>query len=635
MTFLYPYILFALVAPPLLALAALLLYRRAGHGWRQLISTAHPELVQRRPRWQVVLPLLLALLALTGIILAAARPINGYEQSEGEATGRNLIIALDISRSMETQDVSPSRLDEARAAAYELIDALPGDKIGLIVFSGEADVVVPLTYDHTALRDALEQVNRNWAGIGGTNFGLLLRVAMQNFARSAPNGANALVILSDGEDTVDSSLQIAEEARQNNLLVITVGIGTPTGGPIPDPKGENGLWQDASGRHIISKLDINALRRFSEATGGNFFAMSSGADLSSFAREAAEKLERHEETFTTGRVPNDLFAWFAIPSLLALLAAILLGTEWRAARHASILLLALFCTLPAQALPAPQAYEQGLLALKEGKAEEARERISEALLANDKALQAAAHLALGNIQTRATFDKLRSLYEGNEGMAQPSADDLQNIVDELNKNITPFQDALTANPELSAAAGNKELVQEFIKKLEEEIERLKQQQENQNQQDKNDQQQDDQNQQDKNDQQQGDQNQQDKNDQQQGDQNQQDKNDQQQGDQDQQDKNDQQQGDQNQQDKNDQQQGDQDQQDKNDQQQGDQNQQDIQAQQGGGDRLQQGAAEFQELSDEEKAKQRAAGILRMHLDEEQGSPIPHDTRAVRPPAKDY
>ena len=628
MTFLYPHILFALALPALLGALIVLQQRRAGHGWRQLVSPAHPELVQRRPRRQVILPPVLALLALCGIILAMARPINGYVQSEGSATGRNLLIALDISRSMETQDVSPSRLDEARAAAYELIDALPGDKIGLIVFSGEADVVVPLTYDHTALRDALEQVNRSWAGIGGTNFGLLLRTAMQNFARSAPEGANALVILSDGEDTVDSSLQIADEAKKNNLLVITVGIGTAAGGPIPDAKGENGLWQDASGRHVISKLDMEALRRFSTATGGSFFAMSSGADISAFAREAAEKLDRHEENFATGRVPHDLFAWFALPSLLALLGAILLGTEWRAARL-TVLVLALLCVQQAPALTAPQAYEQGITALREGKAHEARELLSTALLAEDPALQAASHLALGNIQTHATFDKLRSLYSPGDDApaAQPSIEALQGIVDELNKNLTPYRDALSASPALTAAQENADKVQELIKKLEDEIERLKQQ-EQQNQ-DNQDNQQNQENQQDKNDQQQqqGDQNQQDKNDpqQQQGDQNQQDKNDQQQ-----------QQGDQNQQDKNDQQQqqGDQNQQDKNDPQ---QQQQGAPNPQEGGDRREQAgaAAQAQELTDEEKANRRAASILHMHLDEEKGSPIPHDTRAVRPPAKDY
>ena len=169
--------------------------------------------------------------------------------------------------------------------------------------------MVPLTYDHTALRDALEQVNRSWAGYGGTNFEQVLRRAMDTFARSAPDGANALVILSDGEDTVDSSIGVAQEAKKHDLLVITVGIGTSTGAPIPDEHGENGLWEDAAGKHVISKLDMEALKRFSQATGGSFLAMNSGANLTAFARETADKLARHEESYSTGRQPRDLFGW--------------------------------------------------------------------------------------------------------------------------------------------------------------------------------------------------------------------------------------------------------------------------------------------------------------------------------------
>ena len=694
MSFLYPYVLLALALPLLLAVGIVVARRRAGAAWRRLVSPAHPELVRRLPAWRVAAPVALALLALVGIIVAAARPINGYGQGEGTASGRNLLIALDISRSMETQDVAPSRLDEARAAAYELIDALPGDKIGLIVFSGEADVVVPLTYDHTALRDALEQVNRDWAGYGGTNFGLLLRAAMQNFTRSAPEGANALVILSDGEDTVDSSLEIAEEARKSKLLVITVGIGTPAGGAIPDPQGENGLWQDASGRHVISKLDVAALRRFAEATGGDYFTMNSGADLAAFARQAAEKLDRHEETYDAGREPLDLFAWFALPSLLALLAAIIIGSEWRAPRHTALLLVLLWALPVAQAATEPESYSQAIQALGKGELDAAREQFSAALLSENPALQAAAHLALGNMRSRSTFDKLRSLYEGGEEASAPklSIEALQGIVDELREDMIPYRDALAADDRLSAAQQNIAKLEALIKRIEEEIERMKQQQNQDNQQNQ-DQQQNQDNQQNQ-DQQQNQDNQQNQDqqgqddkqnqDQQQGQDDQQNQ-DRQQGQDDQQNQ-DQQQGQddkqnqdrqQNQDDKQnqdqqqgqddkqnqDQQQGQDDKQNQDqqqgqddkqnqDQQQGQDNKQNQDPQQGQeqnqepqqpqnaqgdarGQEAQAQQAEEAELTEDQKNKQRAAGVLRMHLDEEKGSPIPHFNKAVRPPSKDY
>ncbi|MBQ2379039.1 MAG: VWA domain-containing protein, partial [Akkermansia sp.] len=495
MSFLYPYVLTALCLPLLLAIVGILSHRQAQHSWQRLVSPTHvATLVRRRPLWRTVLPATLGLLGLTFAILAAARPINGFTEVGAVTSGRNLIIALDVSRSMETTDVTPSRLEEARSAAYELINALPTDKIGLIVFSGEADLVVPLTYDHNALRETLYNVNRNWVATGGTNFGRVLQRAMQDFKRSAPDGTNALVILSDGEDTMDASKNLAREAKENNLLVITVGIGTTAGGAIPDPNGENGLWQDRNGKHVISKLDVARLREFALATGGDFFTMNSGTDLAAFARQAAEKLDRHEEKFSAAKAPNDLYQWFALPALLLVVTAILLATEWRRpARIAAAL--ALLCLLAPQGKAADAenviAYTQAVLLKSQGETDKAREMFSQALLDEDPTLQAAALQALGNMSSAATFDKLRALYnvpaespsaaDSEEDAApatrkQPTPEELQQIVDELKNCLIPYQDALKVNPELESARKNIDKINEFIKKLEEEIERLKQQQ---------------------------------------------------------------------------------------------------------------------------------------------------------------
>ncbi len=625
MTFLCPMMLWALALPLLLAVLALLKRHRMGGGWRLLVSPNHArELVVKTPGWRRVLPLLLLLFALICGILAAARPINGYTTTEGLASGRNLLIALDISRSMETQDVKPSRLEEARAAAFELIDALPQDKIGLIVFSGEADLVVPLTYDHTALRDALEQVNRGWAGYGGTNFGIVLKKALQDFERSAPTGTNALVIFSDGEDTVGPSLEVAEEARRHNLLIITVGVGTTIGDSIPDASGENGLYQDAAGKHVISKLDAESLRRFSEATGGDFFTMGSGADLTAFAQQAADKLDRHEESFSGHKVPRDLFAPFAITALLLLAASMLLGTEWRSTRRSLPLVLLLFTAQPLEAAPEAEslrAYEDALRQV-EADADKARELFSRALLDEDEDLQAACHYALGNLNARSSFAKLRALYRPEPAeqadeeelspmpaMASPTPEQLQAVVDELDNGLLPYMDALKLCPEMKEAKQNLRSVEEFIEKLKEEIERLKQQQQQQDDQ-QPEEQQDDQNQQ------------QDKS---------QDGEQEKPQDKQQQDKGEGQQNDQ-------QQEGEQPRQPE--EQQGDSPQQQPEQPQEGSTppppaEPQPAEAEQTPMSEQEKAHQRAAGILRMHVDEEQGSPIPRPNTAVRPPEKDY
>ena len=635
MSFLYPHILWFLFLPALLAVLVFAARRKTGKGWMQLVSRDHAaELVVRRPAWRSVLPATLCILALTCAIAGLARPINGYREAGGLSTGRNLLIALDISRSMETEDVKPSRLEEARAAAFELIDTLKADKIGLIVFSGEADLVVPLTYDHTALRDALEQVNRSWAGTGGTNFGLVLKRAMQDFKRSAPDGTNALVLLSDGEDTVGSSIDVAEEARKNKLLVITVGVGTAVGGPIPDPKGENGLWQDEDGKHVISKLDANALRKFSEATGGDFAVLDSNTDLTAFTQKAVRKIDKHEENVSTNKVPNDLFPWFAWVALALLLAAILAATEWRLPkRGAAAVVLLLLLAPAAHAVPDASSvltYTTGLAL--EGKDDaKAREAFSSVLLDEDPQIQAAAFYQIGNVGSNATIGKLRKLYgEGEDatgaqqtstdpeedddaapaaqqGPKQPSIEELEKIVEELKQDILPYESALKIDPSLSAATRNIEKIKQLIKDLEEEIERLKQQQQQQ--------QQDQQNQQDQQDQKQQNKDQQ---------QNQDSK--------DKQDQKDQQ--DQKQQDKDKQQQGQQDQQQNQDSK--DKQDQDKQNKPDQKDRQQEQQRKPVSMSEEEKAQQSAADVLRMHLDEEKGSPIPHaPADTVRKPRKDY
>ena len=650
MSFLYPNVLWFLLLVPALAALVVLAWRSTGQGWRKLVSAKHQELVHRRSLWRTALPATFGLLALTCCIIALARPINGYREGGATATGRNLLIALDISRSMETEDVKPSRLAEARAAAYELIDALPGDKIGLIVFSGEADLVVPLTYDHTALRDALEQVNRSWAGVGGTNFGLVLRKAMQDFKRSTPEGStNALVILSDGEDTVNSSLEIAEEAKESKLLVITVGIGTAAGGPIPDVRGENGLWQDANGKHVISKLNTDSLINFAKATGGDYFVMDSNANLTAFTQAAVRKLDKHEEAFSINKVPNDLFIPFATTALILLILTMLSSTEWKQARNL-ILIIALGGMTPAlHAAPLKEsaaAYSLGLAHMQHAEHAKAREAFSTALLDEDRALQAASMYQLGQINATATFNELRALYgapetEGLDDEEQSASrvtpEALQKIVDSLKLDIEPYKEALNLQPGLKQAQKNITAIEKLIKRLEEEIERLKQQQQQQdqqnqqqNQQQNNEQQQDQQ----KDQQQNQDADKQDKDDEQKDSEQ---KDDKQNQEQDQNNKEGQQEPDKQDQQQNNNQQQDQQQPDKQQPQDQQKDQQQPDKKQPQDQQQAPAEAERQEEqpSDEEKARQYAASVLRSHLDEEEGSPIPHADAQVRPPDKDY
>ena len=507
MSFLYPYVLIALLLPVVLGVAAYLLHVHRTGNWQKLVSAAHrQELVRTTSPLHSVIPFILALLALACCIIAAARPYNGYKNTEALVTGRNLIIALDISRSMETQDVTPSRLEEARTAARVLIDSLPTDKIGLIIFSGEAELTIPLTYDHLTLQETLNLINRDWESYGGSNLEHVLKLAMQNFERSAPTGTNALVILSDGEDTMDFSPALLDEVRKKNLLLITVGIGTSEGATIPDPQSESGMWQDADGKHVISKLQPETLSMLARETGGDFFIMNNSTDLAAFAQTAVEKLDRHEEAQSAGKAPNDMYAYFAVAALVLAIAAILLATRWRhmpTRLHGSlgIVLLALITAPTLHAAPQEEslaAYRQALAHQSAGKTEECADELSKALLDEDPHMQAAVLHRLGNLKTEETFTKLRELYaETSPGQpAQPSVEQLEDIVKKLEESSAYYQDALSAQPDCAPAHTNLQRVRQLIEDIKKEIERLKQQQQQDNQQKQDEQQQDDQQKQD-------------------------------------------------------------------------------------------------------------------------------------------
>lgn len=236
MTFLYPNVLYALILPVLLAAAAWWLWRRRSRKWEVLVSPEYRrELVHAPATWHRVLPVIFAVLASIFAILSIARPVDGYTEVKEIPKSRNILIAIDCSRSMLSKDASPTRLGRAKTAAYDLLDALPGDNFGIIIFSGDAVLLMPLTHDHNALKETIEQLQFGWVSQGGTNLENVVRLALQTFKRDKEADAkNALVILSDGEDTVNITYKTAEAARQHQLIIVTAGIGTTIGTTIPD-----------------------------------------------------------------------------------------------------------------------------------------------------------------------------------------------------------------------------------------------------------------------------------------------------------------------------------------------------------------------------------------------------------------
>lgn len=489
MSFLHPYFLILLIVPLILGVLALRQQKWREKTRRLIVAQAYErELVHSLPIYRRTLPRLLILLALSLVIVALARPYNGFEQGDASSTGRNIFIALDVSRSMTTQDVGSSRLDQAKAAACELVSSLPEDRLGMMVFSGESQVIIPLTFDHPALKNYLTQADPSWVEHGGTDFGAVLNDCIRYYRSHAPIGTNAIIIISDGEDTSEKTKEAAAAAKEHNLQVITVGTGTRAGKAIPDATEPDGIWKDQQGKPVISKLNPEALAEFAQATGGKFIHLTEGSDLTAFVKDAVSTLDKHEGGFDQALVPNDLFMYFAVPALVLLVAGMVLGTEWRRLRTPAAVLVLLLALPEAHAAENDRVadYAAGLKQIKSREYRAATDLLAQALTTRDPELQAAAYLAIGNACTQHSFAQLRELYTpepleetGEPSMLaalmpppEPRPDQLRAIADSLRADIRSYDDALVLNPALVQASTNKKRVEDFIRKLEEEADRL-------------------------------------------------------------------------------------------------------------------------------------------------------------------
>ncbi|HXV61876.1 MAG TPA: VWA domain-containing protein [Vicinamibacteria bacterium] len=225
-----------------------------------------------RDRWK---PTLL-LSGLFFLVIAMARPQWGRGTEEVVAHGVDIFLVLDTSFSMDAPDVAPSRMERARYIASELMERLQGNRIGLIVFSGTAFVQCPLTFDYGAARIFLDTVTTGIVPEPGTNIVAALEAAMRGFVAEGSR-YKVVVLLTDGEQQSGDAVALAEKARDDDITIHTVGVGTPGGEPIPvrDERGNvTDYVRDPEGQPVLSRLDEETLGRVALLTGGKYFRIS-------------------------------------------------------------------------------------------------------------------------------------------------------------------------------------------------------------------------------------------------------------------------------------------------------------------------------------------------------------------------
>lgn len=267
-----PQYIYLLILVPVFILLYIFAVRRKKkmlerYGNLEIIAQLMPEVSYGRPSIKFIL----GILSFSVLILAIARPQFGSKLTEEKRKGIELIIALDVSNSMLAEDIKPNRLERAKQAISRMIDKMGDDKIGLIVFAGNAYTQIPITTDYSSAKMFLGSINTNIVPMQGTSISSAIKLASNSF--TPDNKANkALIIITDGETHDENAIDLAKEASQKGIKIFTIGVGNPQGAPIPvfDENGNRTYRQDEEGKVIISKLNDELLSKIAIVGDGEF-----------------------------------------------------------------------------------------------------------------------------------------------------------------------------------------------------------------------------------------------------------------------------------------------------------------------------------------------------------------------------
>jgi Ca-activated chloride channel homolog len=493
MTFGAPHWLWGLLLIPIL----IALFIRAEHrGLRRLQEFVSARLLPQlagtvnRPRRMVRFGM--QLLGLSLALVSLAQPRWGYTFEDVKRKGLDLLIAVDTSRSMLSNDVQPNRLERVKLVTRDLINELQGDRVGLIAFAGRAFLQAPLTIDYEAVMESVNDLDTKTIPEGGTNISSAINLATQSFGKSAV-GNRALIIFTDGEELSGDAVKAAKAAADEGVRIFTVGVGTPQGSliPITSENGETAFVKDSAGQVVKSKLDEKRLQEIAQATGGFYVHLENGPrTMQQIYNEGLAKMQAAEIDVRLSRRWIERYEWPLGAAIIALALSILIGERKRVRQRGYLpspvkattatAALAIFCCQFAFATtPGLEAYRDGkfedayrhfqetLKAHPQSRAEDklqfdsgaaayklkdyskALESFSQALLSRDTGLQSKSHYNLGN-----------TLYQ--RGEAQKS--DEKKLSDWTNA-LNHYEETLKVERQNKEAKENYEYVRKKIEEL--------------------------------------------------------------------------------------------------------------------------------------------------------------------------
>ena len=271
-------------------------------------------------------------LAVCFVSLAMMNPQMGSKMAEGKTEGMDIMFCLDVSNSMLAEDLKPNRLKKAKRYVSEVINNLHGDRIGIVIFAGEAFVQLPITNDYGAARLFLNTVETDFVPTQGTAIGQALDLAYQGFDPESPS-SKAIVVITDGENHEDNAIETAQYIADNDIKVYAIGMGTPRGGPIPERRRGTQVdyKKDTRGQVVISKLNPTLISELADAGEGKAFLGDGSEDIVNGLLDELSLLDKAELDQIVYSDYEDRFQWLLLPALLLLALDLLISekkTEW-------------------------------------------------------------------------------------------------------------------------------------------------------------------------------------------------------------------------------------------------------------------------------------------------------------------
>lgn len=326
------YLTLLLIIPFLVAIYFFNLYwkrkKQKEFGDSQMIKKLSPQKSKFKPALKVTV----IILAIASLIIALVNPKIGIKASTVKREGIDIVFAIDVSKSMDCDDVAPNRLEKSKQIVSQIINQLGADRIGFVAYAGSAYPVLPITSDYNVAKMFLQSMNTDMLSSVGTSLGDAIKISATYFDPKSKTN-KLLIIITDGEDHEEQAMEGAEEAKNQGIKIITVGVGTDKGGPIPLRINGivDGFKRDKDNQVVVTKLNPEILMAIAKATKGGYVNGNSTKEVLDYVKNALENIQKTEFETTQYTDYNSQFQWFlGLALLLIVIESFLLDgkTNW-------------------------------------------------------------------------------------------------------------------------------------------------------------------------------------------------------------------------------------------------------------------------------------------------------------------